>query len=291
MMKKFYLLFFAFLATLSIQAQDIIIKTDQSEIKSTVLEISDETIKYKQFDFQNGPVYNIKRSEVNKIVYANGKEEVYSGEKNTPAITATALLANLKNASQAIATQDSIPVQPVIKPRAFIGFIYSKQITSSTEDVSEFVYTPVYGFSFMYEKHFRPKAGKEHRAPDKGIGLASNNYFGYSETIGSEVYTGSRHYVTAYLFREKSIKSIVTLGGLAGGGMCYTRATADENNQVNPGESAGNFSGGAHLGLFAQKSLTKSKEGQPDYLLRLGWDIFIMSSSNGTLGANLSLSF
>ena len=166
---------------------------------------------------------------------------------------------------------------------------FSSHLTFSTESY-DYEGKPIFGFNVLLEKYFEPKQGSA-KAPSKGYGLASTNYFGYSETIDDDIYTGSRHYLTGYLFKEIPVKSIVTLGGLAGGGMCYTHGKADENNEINPGESAGVFGGGAHLGLFAQRALTKSASGKPSSLVRLGYDFFIMSNANGTLGANLSISF
>lgn len=58
-------------------AQDIIIKNDKTEIKAKVLEITDEHVKYKEFDFQDGPIYNLKKSEIFVIIYKNGKRETF----------------------------------------------------------------------------------------------------------------------------------------------------------------------------------------------------------------------
>jgi len=66
--------FFAIFA----KAQDVIIKKDASEIEAKVLEITDMQIKYKDFDFQDGPIRNINLSEVFMIIYQNGKREVFN---------------------------------------------------------------------------------------------------------------------------------------------------------------------------------------------------------------------
>ena len=59
-------------------AQDVILKKDGSDIKSKVLEITDQQIKYKDFDFQSGPIRNINISEVFMITYENGQREVFN---------------------------------------------------------------------------------------------------------------------------------------------------------------------------------------------------------------------
>lgn len=59
--------------------QDVIVKNDKSEIKAKVLEVDETDIKYKQFDFQNGPTYSIGKQEVFMIIYENGRREMYGG--------------------------------------------------------------------------------------------------------------------------------------------------------------------------------------------------------------------
>ena len=60
------------------KGQDIIIKKSGEEIKSKVLEIGVSEIKYKRFDFQEGPVYTIAKTEVVLVRYENGINEVIS---------------------------------------------------------------------------------------------------------------------------------------------------------------------------------------------------------------------
>lgn len=69
------------LFVLNVYAQDTIIKTDQTEISAKVNEITDTAIKYKFWDRQNGPTYNIGKSEIFMIIYQDGTKEYYSSEK------------------------------------------------------------------------------------------------------------------------------------------------------------------------------------------------------------------
>ncbi|MCF8373210.1 MAG: hypothetical protein K9H64_16445 [Bacteroidales bacterium] len=57
-------------------AQDVIYKQNGDEIKSKIIEITFETIKYKEFDFQDGPTKHINASEVFMIIYESGKREL-----------------------------------------------------------------------------------------------------------------------------------------------------------------------------------------------------------------------
>jgi hypothetical protein len=82
MMKRIlFLLLFGFTHNL-IFAQDIIIKQNGDEIKSKIIEITDETIEYKEFEFQDRPIRNIKISEVFMIIYENGKREKFTTTEN-----------------------------------------------------------------------------------------------------------------------------------------------------------------------------------------------------------------
>lgn len=75
----------------NVVAQDIIIKTDQTEIKSKVLEIEEAKIKYKLFEHQDGPTYSISKSEVFMIIYQNGKRETFLSTTTAPAKTKEAV--------------------------------------------------------------------------------------------------------------------------------------------------------------------------------------------------------
>jgi len=73
-----------FIASIA-RAQDIIVKINKTEIKAKVTEITETTIKYKKWENQDGPVYNIARSEVFMILYANGQREII--QKEAPAVS------------------------------------------------------------------------------------------------------------------------------------------------------------------------------------------------------------
>ena len=75
-MKKLIVLFFIF-HSVFIQAQDFIYQTDGTEIKSKVIEITPEFIKYKNFDQLNGPIRNIAILDVFMIIYEDGTKEVF----------------------------------------------------------------------------------------------------------------------------------------------------------------------------------------------------------------------
>lgn len=62
-------------------SQDIIYTRKQGEIKAKVVEIGTNEIKYKNYDNQDGPVIVIRKAEVRKIQYQNGKEDIIVPDK------------------------------------------------------------------------------------------------------------------------------------------------------------------------------------------------------------------
>ncbi|TYA52326.1 hypothetical protein [Formosa maritima] len=66
-----------FLFTYSISAQDVIVTSNHEKISAKVEEIHIKTISYKKFENLNGPIYHIEKSEVIKIIFENGDEEVF----------------------------------------------------------------------------------------------------------------------------------------------------------------------------------------------------------------------
>ena len=63
---------------MSIHAQDVIIKKNGEELKTKVMEVSSDEIKYKMWDYQDGPLYTISTSEIFMIKYQNGNKDVMS---------------------------------------------------------------------------------------------------------------------------------------------------------------------------------------------------------------------
>ena len=83
---RFYIpLFIVFNAlSTSLKAQDFIILYDKTEVPSSVQEITDTHVKYKDVDFMNGPLLNIKRSLVFMILFENGKKIYFNDEQKEP---------------------------------------------------------------------------------------------------------------------------------------------------------------------------------------------------------------
>lgn len=60
-----------------LSAQDIIVTKSSSSIKAKVTEVSDEAIRYFEYDKQTGPVFIIKTDAVSSIVFENGSVKLF----------------------------------------------------------------------------------------------------------------------------------------------------------------------------------------------------------------------
>ncbi len=77
MMKKILLLATASGVCGSLSAQDLIVKTDATQVEARVLEISPEQIRYKRFSNPDGPTYVLPVDAVDYIRYANGETDSF----------------------------------------------------------------------------------------------------------------------------------------------------------------------------------------------------------------------
>lgn len=75
----YFTIFFSVIASLN-YAQDTITKFNNDKIIAKILEISPTEIKYKKFNFLDGPTYVEKKSEVKMVVYSNGLKEEFKQE-------------------------------------------------------------------------------------------------------------------------------------------------------------------------------------------------------------------
>lgn len=81
----YVILFFLFSTKLF--CQDILFFKDSTQQEVKLIEITTETIKYKKFDYQDGPTFTIFKNDITKIKYQNGTEEIIpSAEKKEESI-------------------------------------------------------------------------------------------------------------------------------------------------------------------------------------------------------------
>lgn len=77
MQKHLFAILFIF-GFLSVQAQDTIIKKDGETIIAKVFEIGVSEVKYKKFNFEDGPTYISDKAEIRSIHFKNGQIEEFA---------------------------------------------------------------------------------------------------------------------------------------------------------------------------------------------------------------------
>jgi len=60
-------------------AEDIIVLNNGDIVKSKVIEIGQNEVKYKKASNPNVPTYSINKTEILSITYENGEKEVFEG--------------------------------------------------------------------------------------------------------------------------------------------------------------------------------------------------------------------
>lgn len=81
-MKKLLILLITAFVNINTFSQDIIILKNGDEIKSKVLEISSDQIKYKKWGNIDGPTYSSLKTEVFMIKYQNGEKDVFKTQES-----------------------------------------------------------------------------------------------------------------------------------------------------------------------------------------------------------------
>lgn len=76
-MRKYLLILVCFLLVQAVFAQDVIVKVSGEELKAKVLEITLAEVIYTAPDSVAGKHYNMPKSEVFMVRYANGTKEVF----------------------------------------------------------------------------------------------------------------------------------------------------------------------------------------------------------------------
>lgn len=70
-------------------SQDVIYTIGGDELKSKVIEILDNDIKYRKFDFLDGPIYSMSKSKIYMIIYKNGQKEKFVVAPQDPKVEKT----------------------------------------------------------------------------------------------------------------------------------------------------------------------------------------------------------
>jgi hypothetical protein len=76
MIRAIFTLITVLLLSLSVQAQDVLTKTNGEELNVKVLEITPSDVRYKRTDNPDGPLITVRRADVFMVRYANGTKEM-----------------------------------------------------------------------------------------------------------------------------------------------------------------------------------------------------------------------
>lgn len=104
-MKKFFFILLFLCCAVPFFAQDTIVRNDSAKIVAKVLTINSKTITYQRYGRTEGPTYTIFRSEVARIVYADGFSEkfgrrstaasIFEMKKNSASVTITDFVSGM----------------------------------------------------------------------------------------------------------------------------------------------------------------------------------------------------
>lgn len=77
-MKKTILFIALLFSSCLVFSQDVITKKNGEDIKAKVMEVTTSEIKYKKFEYQDGPIYTVSKNEIVMIRYENGSKDLMS---------------------------------------------------------------------------------------------------------------------------------------------------------------------------------------------------------------------
>jgi len=144
-MKKLLLTSAILVCMQTLFCQDLIYLKDGSEIKAMIIELTNETIKYRRYDHLDGPIRNILLPEVLMIIYEDGTREVIKLEDKT-----------------AIQTQSQEKLQHYNEPS---GLLTGKTVKKDPDFQRQ---QDAYRYNYGYRK-----AAKVSFAPKVGLNLAN----------------------------------------------------------------------------------------------------------------------
>lgn len=216
-----YLFFLLILLSCAAAAQDVIVRTDKTEIKAKVTEVTETIIKYRKWEMQDGPLYNINKSDVFMIIYANGQRETFSAASND-----RSNLSNPPNIPAQQKTENLVPAQ------------------EDMDNVLRLATTTNFNLADL-EYDWRPlKIGKK---KDLSIGLGAN--LTYATDLGVFFYTTAAH----RFWLSQGNKTPLKVWGNAGIAATFDASTGD---QIGRGSFLWEFGTDIPLGSTGNFGLT-----------------------------------
>ena len=105
-----------FLTAAAARAQDVLVKQNSEEIQVKVVEITPTDVRFRRIDNPEGPLYLIRRGDVQMIRYANGTQELFGPVPRPAPATPIVILPPLAPSSSAAPTvpAPAAPSGPVV---------------------------------------------------------------------------------------------------------------------------------------------------------------------------------
>ena len=159
MIKKLFIFFLFTILHNAAKSQDTIVKKDGSAIAVKIIGITPEEIKYKRFDLpDSGPLYVESKSNVYKIIYANG---VINTINDPAAISSTPVPANIGSGTIEYSGRrykysgreyDERGIQRVLRStqdKTIIGLVKQARVAGGLQYIS-FLALPLVSFGLLY---------------------------------------------------------------------------------------------------------------------------------------------
>ena len=112
---------FLILFTGILHSQDQLFKKDNSKFEVKVLEITPTEIKYKLFNYQDGPTITIAKSDVALVIYQNGVHEVFnSNPVETPPVIV--YKEPVPTEQKPVKLADSLRIKELLSTKSLLSF-------------------------------------------------------------------------------------------------------------------------------------------------------------------------
>lgn len=121
-------------------AQDVILKQDKTEIEATVLEITDDEVKYRPLARPNGPMYTLRKKDVLLILYKDGSRDRFDAPPKPPTRATNPPRGDVDEAKAATATHSptsETDAPPAVRKSTPSGWYYGLGYLGPTQGLGQ----------------------------------------------------------------------------------------------------------------------------------------------------------
>lgn len=192
MKKLIVLLMGLVIASLSF-AQDIIVCKDSKRIDAKIIEVGQNEIKYKKFDFQEGPTFSINISDISSIIYSNGDVAAFnSNNSQEPKVEANSPSSPVASPKPKREVKHPSPKSKQRPIGIVIGYtqksLYYKDYVWNGDRPTDHIESIKQGLTNYYLEEYDSELAKKKYSNTLFIGLSWAPEFGYGFGIQTGVY-------------------------------------------------------------------------------------------------------